>query len=132
MSILSRENRKGTTAVEFAVVAPVILLFVFSLIELSKLMLFEGKVTSATLVGLREATLVDATPSGVVRVVLNELAQSGITDVSIQITPQNFDSKVQTLGIRLDVPLSRANGFNIGHLIVGNSVVRKSIQFDRE
>lgn len=125
-------TRHGATAVEFALVAPVVLLLFFSAIETARLMMADGSVTSAALVGMREASLVDATPAGVEQVIRDELSVSGISHASVAFDPSLFGPNDLSLTISVRAPLDSTNGFIGSSLIAPGSSVSKSIRFLRE
>ena len=128
-----RSDRRGATAVEFAIVAPVLLGFIFLLIELSRMMLFSGNVNSATLIGLRSLTLSDANATDVETVIRSELRRYGITTATIAFDPANFDSSDQRVTLSVDVPANSENGLALTRLSYnGSNVVRRSINVDRE
>ena len=53
----SRHLRSGVAAVEFALVAPVFLLFVFALFEFGRMLMVQQSLTNAAREGCRKATL---------------------------------------------------------------------------
>lgn len=128
----NRNQRNGVTAVEFAVVAPLIFLIVFSIFEISRLQLIDGQVTGAVLTGLRKATILDSTSIEVDSLIRSELSRCGVVEATIAIAPADFSDRDSEISIAVAVPLNRANGFVGSRLVASNSNVKKSITFRRE
>lgn len=84
---LCRRNRRGATAVEFAVVAPVFFLLVFGMIEYGRMVMVQQVITNASREGCRRAVLDGATVTDVNDAVNNYLTSAGIKDATITITP---------------------------------------------
>ena len=61
----SRMKRRGASAVEFAVVAPVLFLMIFGMIEYGRLIMVQQIITNASREGAREAVLDGATSTSV-------------------------------------------------------------------
>ncbi|MEZ6137568.1 MAG: TadE/TadG family type IV pilus assembly protein [Pirellulaceae bacterium] len=125
-------NRRGATAVEFAIVAPIIFALFFSAIEVSGLMLAEGSLNSAMLVGMREASLTDSTPTKVRKAIRKELKKLGYSNISIGFTPSNFGPDDRELQISMQLPIDASNGFFGSSLVTPNARITKSIQVVRE
>jgi len=125
-------QRSGATAVEFALVAPVIFFTVFALIELSRLMMLNGNVNSAVLIGVRQASLARSSPADVRTAIEEELGRFSIREATIQFVPTNFDIDDDTVGISVDVPVNGANGFSLTGVLSSTVNIRRSIEINRE
>jgi Flp pilus assembly pilin Flp len=125
-------NRRGATAVEFAIVAPIIFVLFFAAIETSRLMMAEGSLNSAFLVGMREASLIETTPAKVRQTIRDELKKQGYSSISIAFDPSSFGPDDSELQISLQFPVNASNGFVGTRLIAPNSRITKSIRFVRE
>ncbi len=79
--------RRGAAVVEFAIVAPVLLLLVFGMIEYGRLVMVQQVLTNATREGARRAVLDGATTSQVTSVVTDYLSTSRISGAVITVTP---------------------------------------------
>lgn len=115
-------RRNGVTAVEFAMVAPIVFLFVFTIFELSRIMMLSGNVNTALLSGARHSTLDGSTPAEVEELIRSELRNFGISSAEINISPFELNTPVQ---IDVQVPVGTTFG-------VVFSDVNKSISIDRE
>src|SRR6185503_18474885 len=73
-----RIKRRGASAVEFAIVAPVFFMMIFGMIEYGRLVMVQQILTNATREGARRAVLQDATTSAVKTVVKTYLTNASI------------------------------------------------------
>lgn len=80
-------RRKAAAIVEFAVVAPVLFLLVFGMLEFSRLMMVEQILGNASREGARKAALPGTTQSDVTTAVNSYLSGSGITGATVSVTP---------------------------------------------
>ena len=79
-------RRIGATAVEFAIVAPILVLLVFGIIEIGRAVMSQHSMEDAVRVGCRLAIMDGTTTSDVTTTVIDELAVAGIT-----VTPNMVD-----------------------------------------
>ena len=77
-----RESRSGVSTVEFAVVAPVFLLFVFGLLEMGRMMMIQQSLTNAAREGCRTALLATTTNSSDVEAAVRNYLQSVLKNAS--------------------------------------------------
>ena len=75
-------SRSGVTAVEFALVAPLFLLFVFSLIEFGRMMMVQQSLTNAAREGCRAAILATTTSSAEVESAVRNYLKSVMSNAS--------------------------------------------------
>jgi Flp pilus assembly protein TadG len=76
------DSRRGVSAVEFAVVAPVMFLFVFGLIEVGRMMMVQQALTNAAREGSRNACLATTTSSSAVDTVVRDTLLSVLPNAS--------------------------------------------------
>ena len=88
--------RSATAAVEFALVAPVFLMFVFGLIEFGRMMMVQQSLTNAAREGCRTAALATTINSPDVEAAVRDYLQSVLSNAS------NVDE------VRVTVPASLA------------------------
>lgn len=84
-----RTQEQAATIVEFAVVLPILFLFLFGTIEFGRLMMVEQTLTNAAREGARLAVLEGATASQVVARVNNYLNVSGISGQTVTLNPSD-------------------------------------------
>ncbi len=81
--------RRGAAVVEFAMVAPVLFLLIFGMIEFGRMVMVQQVLTNASREGARVGILDGATASEVNTTVQNYLSGANINGANITITPTN-------------------------------------------
>lgn len=89
---VAKSSRRGTAAVEFALVAPLLFLLFFGFVDVGRAIMVKNLLTSAARDGARTATLDGATVSGVQAEVSSFLADTGISCVTVMVTPSPLDT----------------------------------------
>ena len=85
-----RRRRTAAAAVEFALIAPLMILFTFGLIEIGRLMLVKESATQATRAGARLAIRPNAEVADVVQRVKEELALMSVDRATIAVDPSSL------------------------------------------
>lgn len=80
-------KRRGASAVEFAIVAPVFIMLVLGMIEVGRALMVQQVLINASRVGARNATTVAATEDTAVSAAEDYAAGVGIAGVDVQVTP---------------------------------------------
>jgi Flp pilus assembly protein TadG len=83
----SGRRRRGATLVEFALVAPLLFLLIFTIIEFGRLVMVDQILTNAAREGARRAVLEQSTVSDVEQATSNYLSKSSISGASITVSP---------------------------------------------
>jgi Flp pilus assembly protein TadG len=81
-----RRRELGAAAVEFAVVLPLFMAFIFGILEAGRLMEAQHAVTAAARAGAREAALSNSTTASTKAAALGPLKAAGISTVGISPT----------------------------------------------
>jgi len=104
------ENRRGAAAVEFALIVPVMLVFTFGLIEISRISMFKESLTQASREGARFGIRPGATVSEVESQVNSELSIMNIQGATIDVQPQVLElaQPGDTIRVRVSVPIGAA------------------------
>ncbi len=104
---LHAEKRWGAAAVEFAVIAPVMMLFTFGLVEIGRLMLVKQTAIHATREGARVAVRPTASNEDIIERVNEELALLGINAATVEIEPSSVEladpGSPVTVRVRVDL-----------------------------
>lgn len=84
----ARVNRNGATAVEFAMIAPILFLTLFACIEFGRIMLVQSFVEQSAFESARNVAVVGATKSEAEAIAKQELSVLGITP-TVTVEPMN-------------------------------------------
>ena len=114
-----RFKRRGATAVEFAIVAPVAFAFIFGLLEISNIYRINGAMTTALLKGSREASIKTSDSTNVEDVIKDSLELVGVGTPVITINPVDFDFNTETIDISIELDATAGNGFYIRKFFTG-------------
>ncbi len=106
-----RIYRRGAAVVEFAIVAPVLLLLVFGMIEYGRLVMVQQVITNATREGARQAVLDGATTTGVTTIVNDFLTASRVNGAVVTVTPSPPSSAAfgDPVTVSVQVPFSQVS-----------------------
>ena len=106
--ITNKSNaRRGASAIEFAMIAPLMILFTFGLIELGRFMLVKQTATHATREGARIAVRPTSDSNDVLERVNEELALLAIENATVEIEPSSIEDALPgsqvTVRVRVDI-----------------------------
>ena len=87
-----KPSRRGAAVVEFAAIAPLMMLFTFGLVELGRMMLVKQTATHATREGARIAIRPTATTDEVLQRVNQELALMAVTNAQVETVPASIEN----------------------------------------
>jgi Flp pilus assembly protein TadG len=108
----SRRERRGAAVVEFAIVAPIFMLFVFGIIEYGRMVMVQQILTNASREGARVAVLEGSTGTDVVNAVVDYCDASRITvtedDITILVSGSEADPSTAETGDPVTVQLQVA------------------------
>jgi TadE-like protein len=80
-------RRKGAAAIEFALVSPLLILLIFSSLELGRAVMVRHMLEEAALAGARVATTDNATKQQVLDMVDDAMAKANVTGYSVVVNP---------------------------------------------
>ena len=102
-----QDTRSGTAALEFALIAPVMILFTFGMVELGHVIMMKNAATQACREGARLAVTPTATTEAVRAAVTEELDIYDISEPIITINPVTLGSAQpgQTVTVSVEVNL---------------------------
>ena len=112
-----RRNRLGATAIEFALVAPLVLAIVFGLFEISRVMTVSDAMKTSVIAGAREAGVAQTNASEVRREMEAILDLFGIYNREIVVTPETIDNSVIEVSIDVTIPLNSDNGMYFNKIV---------------
>jgi Flp pilus assembly protein TadG len=100
------------SAVEFAVVAPALFLFVFGMVEFGRMVMIQQCVTNASRAGCRRAVLATTTEKSQVEDVVKDYLRTAIPNasgVSIAVNPQELNGVASGTQVRVAVTVGYKN-----------------------
>jgi Flp pilus assembly protein TadG len=103
-----RFKRRGATAVEFAIVAPLFVLLVFGVIEFGRALMVKQIITNAAREGARRAIIESSTETEVKQVVNAYLTGASVGGATVTVTPTTLN----TLGLGDPVTVQVSVPFN--------------------
>ena len=84
---LSSRKRRGATAVEFALVCPIVLAIMFGMLEISRMSTVIDAARTSVITGAREARVANATRETIEEEMDNILDLFGVRDSTITVSP---------------------------------------------
>jgi Flp pilus assembly protein TadG len=135
MSLFRRErtSRQGATAVEFAVVAPILFLVVLGIFEYGRAFMVQQLLTDAARAGCRLAILPNQSNSTVDTLISSTLTAEGISGTTTQITVNGSGTDVgsansgDVISVQLSVPITSITVVPKGYLS-GSLVAQASLR----
>lgn len=117
--------RRGTTTVEFALVAPLFFVLLFGALEFSRMNMVRHTIDIAAYEGARQGIIPGATADDVRDRVNQVLGQVGIANTTINVTPSNISGLTSEVTVDVSAPMND-NGFMFGSFMTGMSVTAAS------
>ncbi|TWU51930.1 TadE/TadG family type IV pilus assembly protein [Rubripirellula reticaptiva] len=116
--------RRGTTAVEFAIVAPLLFLFFFAAMEFVRVAMIRHTADNAVYEGCRAGIVPGATAGEVRDETLRVMNSLGVNNVGLTVTPATIDRTTDEVTVRLEIPLD-SNSFVPNKFVAGRSIIRE-------
>ncbi len=106
-----RANRRGTAAVEFAIVVPIFIAFVFGIFEFGRLVMVQQLITTASREGARLAITENAAASGVQSAVDAYLTNASVSSATVTVTPSTLASAQpgDTITVAVQIPFEEVS-----------------------
>lgn len=117
-------RRRGTTIIEFAIVAPLLFLLFFASLEFCRVAMIRHTVDNAIYEGCRVGIIPGATAAEVHQETQRILNSLGLNHASITVTPQTINSRTDEVTVRVVVPLDD-NSFVPNQFVAGGTIARE-------
>ena len=129
---LRRRRRDGAAIVEFAVVAPVLILILFGMIECGRMIMVQQSLATAAREGARAASLPGVTRSEARQVAEKFLIDVGVRGATVKVR-QNAASVThgEPFTVSISVPFKKVSWLR-SPLFLGQSTLRSSATMRRE
>ncbi|HVJ80553.1 MAG TPA: TadE/TadG family type IV pilus assembly protein [Planctomycetia bacterium] len=111
-----RSARKGAATLEFAVVAPVLILLIMGMLEIGRAIMVVNFVNSAARDGARRAALTNASAADVISTTRQSLSRSSINSTNLTITvvsDVNEDGTTEDVSDLSSIPTGRPVGVRV-------------------
>jgi len=125
-----RNRRKGAAAVEFAITAPVLFLFVFTSVEFARMNMIRHTVDNAAYEAARAGIVPGATSENVEGRARSIMSYVGAVGVDVVITPTVILPETEEVTVEVSVPCNH-NGFLAPHFFA-DSVLAGTTTMTRE
>lgn len=126
-----KNRRLGAAIVEFAIAAPILFLFVFALIEFSRVNIIRNTVENAAYEGARAGILPGATAENCAAVAQELLDFIQVVDSTITVDPEIILPESEDVTVTVEVPITMENGYITPKFYLGKTL-RASITLPRE
>ena len=125
-----KATRRGVTAVEFAMVVPVLLFFIFASMEFSRANMLRNMCENAAMQGARTGMLPGATAQNCIDSANEMLDIMGITDATVVVDPPSIDPLTEDVAVTVNIPLTE-NSLPMSRFVLGESL-QQTVKFPRE
>ena len=123
-------NRKGATAVEFALTLPILFLFLFAGYELSRANMIMHTCEAAAYEGARVGIVPGATPAKVRAAASQVLATVGVQNATISTDPRVIEAETETIAVTVQVNF--ADNTALKPLFMGIGTFVRTCTMERE
>ena len=107
--IRAKKARRGTAVVEFALVAPVFLLFLMGIMEFGRVMMVQNVLITAAREGARAAIITGATAASVQAKATSYASTCGVPGTTATVVPANLSTATTTTPIKVTVSVNFNN-----------------------
>lgn len=119
-----RAHRLGATAVEFAVVAPLVFFFFFAAMEFCRVAMIRHTCDNAVYEAARRAIIPGGTATEASNQATAVLASLGVNSATVNITPAVLSSTTRDVTVRVTVPLD-GNSYGPTKFFAGKTITRE-------
>ncbi|TWU51598.1 TadE/TadG family type IV pilus assembly protein [Rubripirellula reticaptiva] len=99
-------QRHGAVVVEFAIAISILLLLVFASLELFRLNMLKHSVEQASYQAARKGIIIGAKVKDVEQEAKNHLANLGVSNAAVTISPGTITDDTQVVQVDIDVPIT--------------------------
>ena len=128
---IKHRDRRGATAVEFALTAPILFLLVMGAIEFSRANMLVQTTSIAAVEAARVGIVPGATSQECLDAAMAELNVVGITDATIEVNPVVMSNGTTQVTVNLTVPVNGENGYMTPRFFLGKRIF-KTVTLQRE
>jgi Flp pilus assembly protein TadG len=118
-------NRRGTTAIEFALVAPVFFLFVIAAVDFGRMNILRHTADNAAYEAARHAMVPGATAAEAITKANTILSSVGTIGSTVTVDPAVLGLSVEEITVTVNIPMNQ-NGWIAPHFTDGKTIVGRS------
>lgn len=115
-------RRSGATAVEFALVLPILMLFVFGALEFSRANMLRNTIENAAFEGARQGITPGATASEAQAAAQALLDTLHVNDSTVTVSPATIDASTESVTVTVTAPMSLANHYVTPKYFLGKTL----------
>ena len=112
------QNRRGVTAVEFALTFPLLLLFIFGSLEFSRANMIRNMCENAALEGARAGMIPGATAQDCSDAANDLLDIIGIQNATVTVNPTTIEPSTEDVEVTVSIPLAD-NSLPLSKFVIG-------------
>ena len=122
-------SRRGTTVVEFAIVAPLLLLLILGMVEFGRAVMVQQLLTNASREGARRGILEQTTAEETETVVVDYLASSSVAGATVTVSPASLDHVGfgDPVTVTVSVPYDQVSWLPMPWFLGGTNLTAQSI-----
>lgn len=120
-----RSVRRGATAVEFALVAPVFFLILFASFEFGRLNMIRHTAEEAAYEAARAVIVPGATSADAVNAAQRMMGIVGARGTIVTVNPATLDASTEEVTVTVDVPMNQ-NGYIVPRFSRNRTITRSS------
>jgi Flp pilus assembly protein TadG len=122
--------RRGAVSVEFALVVPILFLFIFGIIEFARLNMLRNSIENAAYEGARRGIIPGATADNAKDEALLVMKAVSVHNAKVDVSPPTIDSTTPQITVTVNVPLNGAAW--VIYVSSRKDVMSRSITLKRE
>lgn len=133
-----RIRRRGATAVEMAIVAPLFFLLILAIVEFARMVMVQQALTNAAREGCRKATLTTTKSDSVVEARVRQHLQTSLANANdtgacrVTVTPSDFSTITEGTFITVHVEVNYSDVTWLPPKFLGNAVLHGKATVKRE
>lgn len=124
-SRISRSKRTGATAVEFALISPILFLTIFASIEFVRANILKHTASNATYVATRSVIIPGGTKEIAMAKANEVLAMAGIRDAIIEISPNEITQETSAVTTKITIPMN-SNSWGTAFFMKNKSIASET------
>ena len=116
------QGRRGATAVEFALVVPILLLFVFGAFEFSRANMLRNTIENAAFEGARKGIIPGATAGEAQAAAEALLSSLHVNDSTVTVSPSPIVASTESITVTVTAPMTMANHYVTPQFFLGKTL----------